>query len=244
MSHSSRSAHASGFTLVELLLVFSIIAVLSAMLLPVSATMRERARQTSCASNLKQLGLSIGLYTQDYDDKYPLGVVSDQFIDSDGGTPKSFINLNTLPPLRKILRPYIKETKVWSCPSDIGSTRSLLYNDMKDNRSIEIPPFSSAFELFGTSYQYHTSLGLQQVLYPAVAYTYSNPPKQIGPSQVGVLADMLGSWHGGDSVVDNPRKNVLFADGHVKNQRIVDFIVEWNRSLDPPTDNGETSPDD
>ncbi|HEY3332533.1 MAG TPA: DUF1559 domain-containing protein [Capsulimonadaceae bacterium] len=62
----------SGFTLIELLVVIAIIAILAAILFPVFATAREKARQTTCASNLKQLGLGFTQYIQDYDETYPI----------------------------------------------------------------------------------------------------------------------------------------------------------------------------
>ncbi len=60
-----------GFTLIELLVVIAIIAVLAAILFPVFARVREKARQTVCASNLKQIGTAFLLYTQDYDERLP-----------------------------------------------------------------------------------------------------------------------------------------------------------------------------
>ncbi|PIY51745.1 MAG: hypothetical protein COZ06_04120, partial [Armatimonadetes bacterium CG_4_10_14_3_um_filter_66_18] len=57
-----------GFTLIELLVVIAIIAILAAILFPVFAKAREKARQTACLSNLKQLGLSIIMYANDYDE--------------------------------------------------------------------------------------------------------------------------------------------------------------------------------
>src|SRR5579872_5071957 len=60
-----------GFTLIELLVVIAIIAILAAILLPVFATARERARQSTCESNLKQIGTAFTAYLQDFDEKWP-----------------------------------------------------------------------------------------------------------------------------------------------------------------------------
>ncbi|HEY3333481.1 MAG TPA: DUF1559 domain-containing protein [Capsulimonadaceae bacterium] len=66
----NKNATRSGFTLIELLVVIAIISILAAILFPVFATAREKARQTTCASNLKQLGLAFIQYAQDYDEQF------------------------------------------------------------------------------------------------------------------------------------------------------------------------------
>ncbi|MBC7808436.1 MAG: prepilin-type N-terminal cleavage/methylation domain-containing protein, partial [Akkermansiaceae bacterium] len=67
----NRLAVRNGFTLIELLVVIAIIAILAAILFPVFAQARDKARQTSCLSNIKQLGLAMVQYTIDYDETYP-----------------------------------------------------------------------------------------------------------------------------------------------------------------------------
>src|SRR6476620_9900153 len=65
-----RNANRSAFTLIELLVVIAIIAILAAILFPVFAQAREKARQTSCLSNTKQISLGILMYLQDYDERF------------------------------------------------------------------------------------------------------------------------------------------------------------------------------
>ena len=98
-----------GFTLIELLVVIAIIAILAAILFPVFAQARERARAISCISNLKQMGLGLAMYTQDYDETMPAAFATVQAING-GGT-------NTIPYDQQIL-PYIKNNQVFRCPSD------------------------------------------------------------------------------------------------------------------------------
>ena len=64
-----------GFTLIELLVVIAIIAILAAILFPVFAKAREKARQTSCLSNVKQIALGMLMYAQDYDERLCAGYV-------------------------------------------------------------------------------------------------------------------------------------------------------------------------
>lgn len=93
----------SAFTLIELLVVIAIIAILAAILFPVFATVREKARQTSCLSNMKQIGTAILAYTQDYDE---------MIVPSQNGT--SGKNLVSWP---SIIFPYVQSANVFVCAS-------------------------------------------------------------------------------------------------------------------------------
>ena len=91
-----------GFTLIELLVVIAIIAILAAILFPVFARAREKARQTSCLNNVKQLSLGAKMYSQDYDEEIlPAYVYS-------GHT------------WNQLVEPYIKNLQVFRCPSEAG----------------------------------------------------------------------------------------------------------------------------
>jgi len=115
-----------GFTLVELLVVITIIIILAAILFPVFARVRRAAQKTSCLSNLREIGNAVRMYTNDWDECYPLvsgfGPALDpaQSLWSAGGT--GWINtrsdeMSESRWLPNLLWPYIKNSKLWLCPS-------------------------------------------------------------------------------------------------------------------------------
>ncbi len=99
-----------GFTLIELLVVIAIIAILAAILFPVFARAREKARQTSCISNLKQLGLGILMYAQDYDETFPYFRLGN-FAGCGFGSGDTGLTW------KEEIFPYVKNTQVFICPS-------------------------------------------------------------------------------------------------------------------------------
>ncbi|MEN6643199.1 MAG: DUF1559 domain-containing protein [Armatimonadia bacterium] len=100
-----------GFTLIELLVVIAIIAILAAILFPVFAKAREKARQSSCLSNLKQLSLACLSYAQDYDERLP----------------QSYCVTNPRYSFIQFLQPYVKSSQVFDCPS-ASVKSSIAYN--------------------------------------------------------------------------------------------------------------------
>jgi len=98
-----------GFTLIELLVVIAIIAILAAILFPVFASAREKARQTSCINNNKQLALAIAQYTNDYDETLPMWYTGGQ-IKFEGQTVDDIWDL--------AVWPYVKTKGVYTCPSN------------------------------------------------------------------------------------------------------------------------------
>jgi prepilin-type N-terminal cleavage/methylation domain-containing protein/prepilin-type processing-associated H-X9-DG protein len=107
----------NAFTLIELLVVIAIIAILAAILFPVFAQAREKARQTSCLSNIKQIGLGLLMYAQDYDEQFPradYSVTPPPLNPAATGTFAGRINHYKW---QAWVLPYIKNTQIFFCPS-------------------------------------------------------------------------------------------------------------------------------
>src|SRR6267378_250670 len=101
-SQSSRT----GFTLIELLVVIAIIAILAAILFPVFAQAREKSRQASCQSNLKQIGLALHMYAQDYDDTF-----APAWVESGRPSPGNVVYWQTF------AQSYMKNRPITLCPT-------------------------------------------------------------------------------------------------------------------------------
>ena len=106
-----------GFTLIELLVVVAIIGILAAILFPVFARARENARRASCLSNLKQIGLGLMQYTQDYDERYPFGLCSTGACTNSAKAPNGFMWIGNLWLWPQVIDPYVKSEQVFVCPS-------------------------------------------------------------------------------------------------------------------------------
>jgi prepilin-type N-terminal cleavage/methylation domain-containing protein len=100
---NARVRRSNAFTLLELLVVIAIIAILAAILFPVFAQAREKARQAACLSNMKQIGIGLIMYASDYDSQYPPSQL-----------PSSGPNIVSWP---QMMQPYIKNEQVFVCPS-------------------------------------------------------------------------------------------------------------------------------
>jgi prepilin-type N-terminal cleavage/methylation domain-containing protein/prepilin-type processing-associated H-X9-DG protein len=130
-----RNKRCWGFTLIELLVVVAIISLLAAILFPVFARARENARRAGCMSNMKQMGLAMMMYAQDYDGR----MVSEVLENSDGIKAFTYANggKNTRERWWLALYPYTKSYQVYNCPSadsainfegNYGTVSSYAYN--------------------------------------------------------------------------------------------------------------------
>src|SRR5258708_21430830 len=111
----------SGFTLIELLIGLTVISILAALLFPVFARAREKARQTTCLSSERQLGLAFAQYTQDYGERNPSGTIGNL---GRGWAGQAF--------------PYVKSADLYKCPDDAtrayeGDLRVLISYAMNSN---------------------------------------------------------------------------------------------------------------
>ena len=112
---AARRKGGNAFTLIELLVVIAIIAILAAILFPVFAKAREKARQASCQSNLKQIGLGLLQYSQDYDEE-----LVTSWLGYSNGYDKSYPDAGKSYKWMDEIYPYTKSTGIFHCPDDSG----------------------------------------------------------------------------------------------------------------------------
>ncbi len=233
------------FTLIELLVVIAIIAILAAILFPVFARARENARKSSCQSNLKQIGLGIMQYTQDYDEKLPYSRT-----DADPA------------PWHVKIFPYVKSTQIFACPSNTGNTTIL-----NNSTSTAIPqgiPYS--YVSSGGDTPGATGGGDTHYGGPRPIRFVNNSTANIAPCSLAEIVSvaqviMVGETNSGVAAA-SPRKdpdfwdndgdmttqshlgtsNWLFCDGHVKAMKPLATGTPTNMwNVNNATTNGTTT---
>lgn len=209
-----------GFTLIELLVVIAIIALLAAILFPVFGRARENARRSSCQSNLKQIGLGILQYSQDYDER----MVGASRIPDGVASPSDAQIVRW----QEAIEPYVKSTQIFKCPSNSDTTivkgttsaqnikAHYVANGNKDSGATstdEFPyPRPMDSKVPGISGDTHTGRALSEILTPAQAIMV----KESGDgSDVPNLVKTSGT-NGFAFTNHLATSNFLFADGHVK----------------------------
>jgi len=242
----------AGFTLIELLVVIAIIAILAAILFPVFAQARDKARQTSCLSNNKQSGLAFIMYGQDYDEKYPIGAAQG----NDGTWLWNFnlpipYNWRPIPATdRRVFaaqchwgnstQPYIKNWKVYACPSG-PETRIA---GLADYNTPNVPWENSAYTYNGLLSAYPAAGVNQPAAIPMywegrgkasqAGFALSNPniqcpnnnqPCTYQPSATGCSTATNGSTSvmfllSGTMWIHSQGAQFVMADGHAKWRRL------------------------
>jgi prepilin-type N-terminal cleavage/methylation domain-containing protein/prepilin-type processing-associated H-X9-DG protein len=239
MNRGRPPAH-SAFTLIELLVVIAIIAILAAILFPVFAQAREKARQASCLSNMKQIGTAALMYTQDYDERTPRNWYGDLGMEAStapGDTPDRYKWMDAL-------QPYAKNTQMFTCPSapDLAYVPRTALKPGETTRKYGAYAYNRAYGDFDVEADTTpASKSLAQFAVPAETVwfaetlgggpydfdfrwpdTATNPTvENTSPRRLGVY---LVERHQG-------RTNVVWCDGHVKGVGLDQLVRKNTRNV-------------
>lgn len=204
-----------GFTLIELLVVIAIIAILAAILFPVFARAREKARQSSCSSNLKQLALGVMMYAQDYDEKLcPRYYRYDPTVAGGGNWCDTFV------------QPYVKNAQIVYCPSTNAKSYGYnmdyldwqpLANIQSPSETVMICDVKRCLTGYDLSVRKPSTFGSPV---PMPANDEDDQPVSTDPA----YSPRARGVHNGGA-------NVAFVDGHVKWMKTSSFYYSQN-----PTD--------
>jgi prepilin-type N-terminal cleavage/methylation domain-containing protein/prepilin-type processing-associated H-X9-DG protein len=229
-----------GFTLIELLVVVAIIVLLSAILFPVFSRARENARRASCMSNMKQIGLGMMMYVQDYDEKYSFGinegaeyglstVTQSHFLQGQGtaAAPKWSVPAKTFKSSAGSgeyyfytwmdnIYPYVKSTQLFACPS---------YRPYEPLAWAQMNPPSYGYNHYISGTKLTTSLSngwpsrgaLTLAAIPQAANTVLFTEYPVGESAVMGTGFCSATSSYAPAIFPHlDGANVTFADGHVK----------------------------
>jgi len=208
------------FTLIELLVVIAIISILAAILFPVFARARESARRTSCLSNMKQIGLGIMQYVQDYDETYPRSIQTDNAPPPDGDT---WVTGSWL--WQQMIQPYTKSYQIFICPSsprqvyppryvNYGANRTVLqYQNTDPVKMAAIQETASTYMILETG---DYMIERVRVLTNPASYWYIAGASNYSAAQCSGVTTSSNAQQDCVSGRHFDGSNVLFADGHAK----------------------------
>jgi prepilin-type N-terminal cleavage/methylation domain-containing protein/prepilin-type processing-associated H-X9-DG protein len=228
--------HRSAFTLIELLVVIAIIAILAAILFPVFAKAREKARQTACLANEKQIGLGLMQYIQDYDETYPLSVSA-----SSVGTNVSY---------RQLIQPYMKSVQVLICSSNPNNSQ--ITHNAVDNFPATYVSYAANCSHTDDAQNPATTTGLGVMSCSGAAVWDSLiqvPAETIAVTEFTAINSQFDIRNTARSGVEtdntnangylfsghNGMSNFLFADGHAKAMKPTATVNECNPGSCTPT---------
>jgi prepilin-type N-terminal cleavage/methylation domain-containing protein/prepilin-type processing-associated H-X9-DG protein len=196
MTRHAIAARNRAFTLIELLVVISIIAILAAILFPVFARARENARRSSCASNLKQIGLGIMQYTQDYDELLP-----------QRNNAASTITWRTF------IFPYVKSVQLYQCPSNP-------FNQSNTNRDNDpaVPGIKVSYSA-NRNALFDTARHLAAIVQPSELIMAADNLEGTAEIVMNRGAAQIAAKTAGPFGSHLSTANYLFSDGHVKSLR-------------------------
>jgi prepilin-type N-terminal cleavage/methylation domain-containing protein/prepilin-type processing-associated H-X9-DG protein len=217
------------FTLIELLVVIAIIAILAAILFPVFAQAREKARQISCLSNMKQLGTALSMYLQDYDENMPPtlgGLLTDPRIPATDRILRPEYGLSRI-------TPYLKNSGVFLCPSDRATKMWILLDGKPEkfsyfannNVGVGADPFDNSPQLGWGVFRSGASRSIAEITAPADTVAVSErdgrePDEHLnGPNDFRVWNPSLGRkdpQQGRSTDRHSGGSNHIYADGHAK----------------------------
>ncbi|MFN3652146.1 MAG: DUF1559 domain-containing protein [Armatimonadota bacterium] len=205
-----------GFTLIELLVVIAIIAILAAILFPVFAQAREKARQISCASNLKNLGTAAQMYTQDYDEQLPLAAYATA--DFDFRT------------WHELLDPYARNVEIWRCPS--SSVKKTDQNGRPTTHFGYNVRYLTNINADFSNAAGHSAVSLAAIQSPTETVLFADARASIANGWCGddgkfMLPPSLADAHcwGRPHALHSEGANVMWVDGHVKWHRPGQFYT-------------------
>ena len=224
---SSGKSQRNGFTLIELLVVISIISILTAILFPVFARARENARKSACMSNLKQIGLGVMQYSQDWDERFPC---------NSSATGVASEGLTSTYDFPNAIFPYVKSAQVFKCPDDtkpngmasalgnVPTGFSLSYYYHYCFYHIWADSDKTGFAVGTQNYGSPRSVSLATVAYPSQKVMIECALSDSVSYCVGIGACGSPATNTNIPPPHNPKFIVsLFADGHVKNVKFADF---------------------
>jgi prepilin-type N-terminal cleavage/methylation domain-containing protein/prepilin-type processing-associated H-X9-DG protein len=231
-----RSADHRGFTLIELLVVIAIIAILAAILFPVFAMAREKARQSTCLSNQKQLSTAMSMYIQDYDERFPNWRT---IVPVTPATPNGTVTWV------ENMQPYCKNKNIWICPSDnINPEAKILGlgNGTVAENSYWLNAY--VFRWSGNTPTTPPSVTLAEINYPATSIVLSDGPvnggQHVWPGPPMQWCGTPPAIHMSTCLASQQRHsggiNFSFADNHVRWYR----VEQLKTMVDPPDSASDT----